>query len=201
MNDFQSARPLKYSLIRDLAVFELRHPLHGYHSIPFSLNDLELGRQVDIYAYPKEGDKSQLGLNRRLLRFHGEYKGQTTAGLLAFEYGNFDGKEIRGGSSGGLVVDSETKQVVDVLSRAGIDKSGKLAALAVPIQSLVDFVGEVQPWLVQNIFPSAKKKQYLAGLGGRFSEVRLAAFYVTTASIRGTPRDQGVAGEGSKFSR
>src|SRR5690242_6497395 len=52
LNDYTSERPLKYNLNRDLAIFELRHPIPHYHGIAFSLDDLELDQQVDIYAYP-----------------------------------------------------------------------------------------------------------------------------------------------------
>ena len=141
---------LKYALARDLAIFELERPLPHYHGIPFSLNDLQLGQEVDIYAYPKES----INPIRSLTKFHGSYKGESTGGLLAFDYTPSNGKSIRPGASGGLVVDSKSLQVVGVLS--AIANSKETAALAVPIQSLADFVGKVQPWTAQNIFPTAK---------------------------------------------
>jgi len=145
-----SGLPLKYTLSRDLAIFELRHSLRLYHGIPFSLDDLEIGQQVDIYAYPK------VSINpvRKLLQFHGAFKGETTTGLLAFDYSSSDGKAIHPGGSGGLVVDSKTQQIVGILS--GVAKNGEAVALAVPVQSLADFVSSVQPYLAQSIFPSAK---------------------------------------------
>lgn len=151
LNDYLSDQPLKYTLSRDLAIFELRHPLPHFHGPSFSLYDLDLDQEVDIYAYPKES----LHPLRRLEQFHAAYKGQTTAGFLAFEY---DGKTIRGGASGGLVVDRKTHQVVGILSRVGLGKNGKQAALAVPIQSLADFVSKVQPWAAEKIFLTANSQ-------------------------------------------
>jgi len=151
MNDGFFISPMRYTLSRDLGIFELRHPLPYYHGITFSLNDLQIGQQVDIYAYPKES----INPIRSLLQFHGAFKGETTTGLLAFDYSFSEGKAIRPGASGGLVVDSKTQQIVGVLS--GLAKNGEGVALAVPIQSLADFVSKVQPWLAQSLFPSATK--------------------------------------------
>lgn len=149
LNDYLSDRPLKYTLSRDLAIFELRHPLPHYHGVSFSYEDLELDQEADIYAYPKESNPI-----RSLKQFHGTFKGETAAGFLAFEY---NGKPIREGASGGLVVDSKTHQIVGILSRAGQGKNDKEVALAVPVRSLVDFVSKVQPWLANRIFPAARK--------------------------------------------
>ena len=153
LNDIFSVSPMKYTLSRDLAIFELRHPLSHYHGITFSLNDLQIGQQVDIYAYPKES----INPIRSLLQFHGAFKGEPTTGLLVFEYSFHDGKPISGGASGGLVVDSKSQQVVGVLRGVGAGRNGEAAALAVPTRSLADFVSKVQPWLAQSIFPSATK--------------------------------------------
>src|SRR6266478_2835166 len=142
---------LKYTLNRDLAIFELRHSLRHHHGITFSLDGLEIGDQVDIYAYPQEYIKS---FRRSLLQFHGVFKGETTTGLMAFDYSSSDGKAIHGGASGGLVVASKTQQIVGVLS--GVARNGEAVALAVPVQSLADFVSRVQPWLAQSIFPPTK---------------------------------------------
>lgn len=141
---------LKYALVRDLAIFELERPLPHYHGIPFSLNDLQLGQEVDIYAYPKES----ISPIRSLLRFHGSYKGESTGGLLAFDYTPSNGKSIRPGASGGLVVDSKSQEVVGILNAVAISK--ETVAMAVPVQSLADFVSKVQPWIAQNIFPTTK---------------------------------------------
>jgi Trypsin-like peptidase domain len=150
-NEILSDRPMKYRLNRDLAIFELRHPLPHYHGLPFSLDDLELDEPVDIYGFPKQS----VSPARSLLQFRGVFKGVTNAGFLAFEYNFADGEPLRGGASGGLVIDSKSQQVVGVLSRAGLGANGKPVALAVPIKSLAEFLGKVQPWLAQKIFPSA----------------------------------------------
>lgn len=148
LNDYLSDKPLKYTLSRDLAIFELRRPLPNHHGVSFSLDDLDLDQAVDIYAYPKE----PINPLRRLEQFHCVFKGKTTAGFLAFEY---EGKTIRGGASGGLVVDSKTRQIVGILSRVGLGRNGRQVALAVPIQSFADFLSKVQPWAAQRIFPAA----------------------------------------------
>ncbi|HEY6947044.1 MAG TPA: serine protease [Candidatus Acidoferrum sp.] len=171
LNDYLSERPLKYTSSRDLAIFELRHPLPHYHGIAFNLNDLELDEQVDIYAYPV----NSINPIRKLVQFHGVYKGKTTADFLAFEY---EGKPIHGGSSGGIVVDSKTHQIVGILSRAGLGKNGEEVALAVPVQSLADFVTKVQPWLAQSLFPAASKgtlSPTLTDVYPRFAPVPAAA--------------------------
>jgi hypothetical protein len=151
VNDGFSVGPMRFTLSRDLAIFELRHPLPHYHGISFSLKDLQIGQQVDIYAYPKES----INPIRSLLRFQGAFRGETTTGLLAFDYSFSDGKAIRPGGSGGLVVDSKTQQVVGVLN--GVARTGEALVLAVPIQSLADFVSKVRPFLAQEIFPAAKE--------------------------------------------
>jgi hypothetical protein len=148
VNDGLSVAPMRFTLSRDLAIFELHHPLPHYHGITFSLNDLQIGQQVDIYAYPKES----INPIRSLVQFHGVFKGEMTTGLLAFDYSLSDGNAIRPGASGGLVVDSKTRQIVGVLSE--VARNGEAIALAVPIQSLADFVSKVQPWLAPSIFPS-----------------------------------------------
>jgi hypothetical protein len=76
-NDIFSAKPMKYTLSRDFAIFELRHPLPNYHGTPFRVNDPEIDQPVDIYAYPEES----LKLMRSLEQFHGAFKGSTTAGF------------------------------------------------------------------------------------------------------------------------
>lgn len=142
-----SAGPMKYNPSRDLAIFELRHPLPNHHGIAFNLDDLAPGQEVDIYAYPKES----ISPIRRLLRFRGTFKGQTSIGLLAFNYDLSADKAIRPGASGGIVVDSKTQHIVGILNE--ISTGGGPMAMAVPVQSLADFVAKVQPNLMPNIFP------------------------------------------------
>jgi len=150
VNDGPSVGPMKYTLSRDLAIFELRHPLPHHHGLAFSLDDLQVGQEIDIYAYPKES----INPIRRLLQFHGTFKGQTITGLLAFDYSLSANRAIRPGASGGVVVDSKTQQIVGVLN--AIESNGEAIAMAVPVQSLADFVSKVQPCLAQNIFPSTQ---------------------------------------------
>jgi len=150
INDGASMGPMKYTLSRDLAIFELRHSLAHYHGVAFSLDDLQPGQEIDIYAFPIEG----INPFRSLLQFHGTFKGQTTTGLLAFDYSLSAGKAIHPGASGGIVVDSRTRQIVGILNE--IERNGEAIALAVPAQSLADFVSKVQPFLAQSIFPSTK---------------------------------------------
>src|SRR6266851_4478997 len=139
-----------YTLSRDLAIFGLRHPLPHHHGIAFSLDDLEVGQEIDIYGYPKKA----INPIRSLQQFHGTFKGNTTSGLLAFDYGFSDGEAIRSGASGGIVVDRKTQKIVGILN--GMARNGEAIALAVPVQSLVDFVSKVQPFLAQRIFPTTK---------------------------------------------
>jgi hypothetical protein len=151
LNEGGAVSPAKYALSRDLAIFELLRPLPHHYGIAFSLDDLQFGQQVNIYAYPKES----VNPIRKLLRFTGTFKGQTTTGLLAFDYNLSAGKAILPGASGGIVVDAKTDRIVGVLNATA--RNAEEVVLAVPIQSLVDFVSKVQPFLAQSIFPSINK--------------------------------------------
>ena len=151
LNDGPSVGPMRFNLSRDLAILELRHPLNNYHGVAFSLDELQIGQEVDIYAYPKK----ILNPLRSLMEFHGTFKGETTAGLLAFDYTLTDGAAIRPGASGGIVVDRKTQQIVGVLSAIATNTEG--IALAVPIPSLAEFVGKVQPFLATSLFPRSKQ--------------------------------------------
>jgi hypothetical protein len=139
---------MKYVLSRDLAIFELRRPLSHLHGADYSLEDMKPGQEVEIYAYPKEGNHP----TRSLKEFHGAFKGQTPAGLLAFRYSDMDGKKLRPGASGGIVVDKKTQRIVGILNSLAL--SDDSVALAVPVQSLVEFVTRVKPHLAESIFPS-----------------------------------------------
>jgi hypothetical protein len=149
VNEGPEIGPMKYTLSRDLAIFELGHPLRRHHGAAFSLKDLQIGQEVEIYAYPKEG----LSRKRKLIRVSGTFKAETTEGLLAFDYDSV-AKEIRPGVSGGIVVDSRTQQIVGVLN--SIERNGEPVAMAVPIQSLADFVSKVDPSLAMVLFPIVK---------------------------------------------
>ena len=174
VNDGPSMGPMKYTLSRDLAIFELRHPLPHHRGLAFSLDDLEVGQEVDIYAYPKES----INPIRRLLQFHGTFKGQTITGLLAFDYSLSADKAIRPGASGGIVVDSKTQQIVGILN--AIAMNGEAIAFAVPVQSLADFVSKVQPCLAQNIFPPPRESPQFRPTSIRNSCRRLQSTHYST---------------------
>jgi hypothetical protein len=148
VNRLPSMNSTKYTPSRDLAIFELRHPVPHFHGIRFSLDELQTGQQVDIFAFPKE----TVSPFRRLLQFHGSFKGETTTGLLAFGYESSGNIRLRGGASGGIVVDTQTGRIVGVLS--AMANNGEAMAFAVPVQVLADLVGKVKPCLAQTIFPS-----------------------------------------------
>lgn len=148
MNVGPAAAPIKYNLSRDLAILELRKPLAHHHGAAFSLDELQPGQAVEIYAYPKEANHA----SRKLLRFTGTYKGETTSGLLAFDYAPENGDMIQPGASGGVVVDAQSHRIVGVLN--GIDLDHPSTAVAVPAQSLADFVSKVEPFLAITLFPT-----------------------------------------------
>jgi hypothetical protein len=150
------AEPLKYNATRDLAIYVLKEPLakRRMYGLTLSLDELEENQEVDIYAYPLT---SQLKLKRQLIKFPGKFEGTTSDGRLVFRYELFRGsEEIKGGASGGLVVEHNTQEVVGVLS--GVSK-GSNEAIAISTQALADFVGRVKPELRNELFPPAKPIQ------------------------------------------
>src|SRR5713226_4117222 len=139
---------LPYAMKRDLAIFELRRSLPHHHGLTFSLDELQAGQEVDIYGYPA----GTINPIRELARFPATFKAPTTSGLLAFDYQLSADKPIRiSGASGGIVVDRKTEKILGILSQ-----SNEATAVAVPVQTLVDFVSRVQPFLAQRIFPTTK---------------------------------------------
>ncbi len=134
---------LRYNPVHDLAIYEMRHPLKKFHGIGFDADDLENGREADICAYPFNWNPK-----RGLARWHGEFVGKTPQGLLAFRY---EGGLVRGGASGGIVVDSKTRKIIGILSEVGEGKDH--IVLAVPVQELSDFVMRAQPYLQATLFP------------------------------------------------
>src|ERR1700676_940207 len=154
-NDIPNMGSFPYATKRDLAIFELQRPLPHHHGLTFSLDELEVGQEVDIYGYPK----GPISPFRTLTRFPAKFKGPTTAGLLAFDYQLSVNQPIpRGGSSGGIVVDRKTEKIVGILSG-----STETTAGAVSIQTLVDFVAKVQPFLAQRVFPATKEISPVSG--------------------------------------
>jgi hypothetical protein len=134
---------LKYTPAHDLAIYEMRHPVKNFHGIGFDGNDLENGAEVDIYAYPFNWNPK-----RGLVHWHGKFIGETQQGLLAFSY---EEGRVRGGASGGIVVDSNTKKIVGILNEIGEGKDR--IALAVPVKELSGFVTRAQPYLQATLFP------------------------------------------------
>jgi hypothetical protein len=134
---------LKYTPAHDLAIYEMRHPVKNFHGIAFDTDDLENTPDVDIYAYPFNWNPK-----RGLVRWHGKFIGKTHEGLLAFSY---EEGRMRGGASGGIVVDSKQKKIIGILNRIGEGKDR--IALAVPVKELSDFVTRAQPYLQATLFP------------------------------------------------
>ena len=134
---------LKYTPAHDLAIYEMRHPVKNFHGIGFGADDLENGAEVDIYAYPFNWNPK-----RGLDHWHGKFIGETGQGLLAFSY---EEGRVRGGASGGIVVDGNTKKIVGILNEIGEGKDR--IALAVPVKELAGFVARAQPYLQAALFP------------------------------------------------
>lgn len=151
MNNGQYLKSTKYALGRDLAVFELRRPLYHYHGVGFSLAELKIGQEVDIYVCLNE---DVIKPSDKVLKFHGAYKGVMMTGLLVFDYRLSEGKKIMPGASGGIVVDSATQQIVGVLN--ALARNGDAFAVAVPVSALADFVSKVEPALAATLFPTDK---------------------------------------------
>jgi len=137
------AGSLKYTPAHDLAIYEMRHPIKGFRGIAFDSDDLENSSEADIYAYPLNWNPK-----RGLVHWHGRFMGKTTQGLLAFSY---EEGRVRGGASGGIVVDSKTRKIVGILDAVG--ESNDRIAIAVPIKELSDFVARAQPYLQATLFP------------------------------------------------
>ena len=134
---------LKYTPAHDLAIYEMRHPLKNFHGIDFEADELENSPEADIYAYPFNWNPK-----RGLVRWHGRFIGMTRQGLLAFSY---EEGRVRGGASGGIVVDSRTKKIIGILN--GVGESKDRIAFAVPVRELSKFVGRAQPYLQATLFP------------------------------------------------
>jgi hypothetical protein len=141
--DLALGSSLKYAPAHDLAIYEMRHPVKDFHGVGFDADDLENSPEVDIYAYPFNWNPK-----RGLVHWHGKFIAKTYEGLLAFSY---EEGRVRGGASGGIVVDSKTKKIVGILNAIGEGKDR--IALAVPIQELSNFVARAQPYLQATLFP------------------------------------------------
>ncbi len=155
--NFVAGEPMAYAVRRDLAILELSGPLPHHHGLTFSLDELEHGERVDIYGYPFE----RFFQHRNLLRFPAIFRGKTASGILVFDYQLADGKPLRGGASGGIVVDSKSGKIVGILT--GVGHAFGPEADAVPVQSLAEFVRKVQPFLAHQIFRSSELVSPLPG--------------------------------------
>jgi hypothetical protein len=149
----------KFALIRDISIVELRYPLSkkSYHGVPFYNDDLEYGQEVYIYAFP-------LNLNpkRKLEKFRAKFLGYNVKDSnrsmedlsdkpLLFSY-NPEHGEIRGGASGGLVIDAKGR-VVGILNAKAVDLENTIQA--VPVHTFADFLSRVQPYLSTQLFPTS----------------------------------------------
>ena len=134
---------LKFTPDHDLAIYEMRRPLKNFHGIGFDADDFDSNLEADIYAFPFNGSPK-----RGLVCWHGKFLGKTPQGLLAFAY---EEGRVRGGASGGIVVDSKTKKIIGILNSSGEGKDH--IALAVPVKELSDFVRRAQPYLQASLFP------------------------------------------------
>jgi Trypsin-like peptidase domain len=148
----EGATKLGYDPLHDLAIVEVWHGLSkkGFHGANYDTapaEDLAIGQDVNIYSYPFESNPK-----RKLLHFKGKYVGVHQDGLLVFSY-EADPQHIRGGASGGIVIDSQGR-VIAVLSEGSIDTDEPMV-LGVPVEVLSAFVNKIQPYLAERLFPQS----------------------------------------------
>ena len=143
-----AAAPIKYTLSRDLAILELRKPLAHHHGAAFSLDELQPGQIVEIYAYPKEANHA----SRKLLRFTGTYQRRDHLGACwrstirptpATPFARVRAAAL-----------SSTRRAT-ALSACSTESTKTILppSVAVPAQSLADFVTKVEPFLATTLFP------------------------------------------------
>lgn len=150
---------VKYALIRDIAILELRWPLSkkGYHGVPFYNDDLQNGQEAYVYAFPLNWNPK-----RHLEKFRAKFLGYNVKNSkrswedlsdkpLVFDYDQDDGK-VRGGASGGIVVD-EQGRIIGILNALGSDMDH--AIIAVPVHSFANFLSGVHPYLSTQLFPKS----------------------------------------------
>lgn len=136
---------LPFAKKRDLALLELEHPLSDHHGLGFYLDELRPGQEVDFYGYVRPARHNW----RPFARSPAKFKAPTTSGLLAFDYDNNQTRAA--GASGGIVVDRATHKIIGILC-----ESSYAQGVAVPIQTLVEFVNKVRPFLAQKLFPTTE---------------------------------------------
>ena len=138
-----------FNPLHDLAVAELKRSLNrkGFHGLPYNredVQDLAFDQDVDIYTFPLE-----LNPKRKLQHFHGKYIGVNQNGLLVFSY-EPNPQRLRGGASGGLIVDGKGR-VMGVFARIAFNRNN--IVLGVPVEVLSAFVSKIQPYLAATLFP------------------------------------------------
>ena len=97
----------------------MRHSVKDFRGIGFDADDLENSPEVGIYAYPLNWNPK-----RGLVHWHGKFVGKNRQGLLAFSY---EEGRVRGGASGGIVVDTKTKKIVGILNGIGEGTDDRIA--------------------------------------------------------------------------
>lgn len=149
----------KFALIRDISIVELRYPLSKkrYHGVSFYNDDLEYGQEVYIYAFPFNlNPKRRLGKSRaKFLGYNMRNSKRPMEDLsdkpLLFSYIPEDGK-MRGGASGGLVVDAKGR-VVGILNAKAVGMEHTVQA--VPVHTFAEFLSRIQPYLSTQLFPKS----------------------------------------------
>ncbi len=139
-----------YNPVRDIAIYELVRPMKGFQGMPFSLEPLADGDQVEIVAFPGR-TIGMADFYRTLTKWQATYFADSVNGCLLFKYKVSDsGGRIRPGASGGIVV--RNGAIIGILR--GMMPSD-LIAEAVPISSLERFLAKVNPYLHAQLFPKA----------------------------------------------
>lgn len=139
-----------YNPLRDIAIYELVRPMKGFQGMPFSLEPLTDGEEVEIVGFPGR-TIGMADFDRKLTVWQATYFADNLDGCLLFKYKVSDTSgKIRPGSSGGIVV--RDGAVVGILR--GMLRSD-LIAEAVPISSLEEFLAKVNPYLHAQLFPQA----------------------------------------------
>jgi Trypsin-like peptidase domain len=139
-----------YNPLHDIAVYELGRPMKGFQGMPFSLEPLADGDQVEIIGFPGR-TIGMASFYRKLTTWQATYFANNPDGCLLFKYEVSDtGGKIRPGTSGGIVV--RNGAIVGILR--GIARS-ELIAEAVPISSLEEFLSKMNPYLHAQLFPQA----------------------------------------------
>ena len=137
-----------YNPLRDIAIYELVRPMKGFEGMPFSLESLTEGDEVEIVGFPGRAT-GLANFDRKLATWQARYFANNLNGCLLFKYGLSErGGDIRPGTSGGVVI--RNGAIVGILR--GMVPSESLAE-AVPISSLEAFLGKVNPYLHAELFP------------------------------------------------